>query len=100
MAHVAHVAPDKSVPTLIDIRTKEERLPESSEVVIDPRGHHVCRHVSGYRKQFFLPRDSLTSHVSSVYLNDKFQDGVPCQAKGCPLNPATRVRVARRLESK
>ena len=94
------MTPDKNVPTLIDIRTKEERLPESSEVVVDPRGHRVCKHVAGNRKQFFLPRDSLSSHVSSVYLNDKFEDGVPCQARGCPLNPLTRVRSARRVESK
>jgi len=29
--HGTNVTPDKNVPTLIDIRTKEERLPESSE---------------------------------------------------------------------
>ena len=39
-----------------------------------------------------LVHDSLTSNVSSLYVNETFEDGKPCQVKGCPLNPTTRVR--------
>lgn len=98
----------------MEVRTKEERLPESSEVVIDPRGHvhhgHVCKHMTGVtrglkpsyaasaRKVLMSStrglmrlQGSLSSNLSSLYVNDVFQDGQPCPAVGCPLNPKTRV---------
>lgn len=37
-------------------------------------------------------QDTLTSNLSSVYVNSKFEDGQPCRVSGCPLNPNTRVR--------
>ncbi len=30
--------------------------------------------------------------LSSLYVNDMFDDEAPCQVDGCPLNPKTRVR--------
>ena len=105
----------------MEVRTKEERLPESSEVVIDPRGHvhhgHVCKHMTGVtrglkpsyaasaRKVLMSStrglmrlQGSLSSNLSSLYVNDVFQDGQPCPAVGCPLNPKTRVSLLLLLE--
>ena len=100
------------------IRAKEEPLPESSEVVIDPprefsRGsrplcpHHEDRRVPrglrpGYaanaRKVLMSStrglmrlQGTMSSNLSSLYVNDRFEDGAPCLAVGCPLNPRTRV---------
>jgi hypothetical protein len=36
--------------------------------------------------------DSLPSNLSSLYINQHFEDGVPCPVKDCPLNPSARVR--------
>ena len=30
--------------------------------------------------------------LSSLYVNESFEEGAPCQVEGCPLNPNTRVR--------
>ena len=104
----------------IVMRAKEERLPESSEVVIDPprqfaRGSRpACPHqearrgprglrpgyaanagkvlMSSTRGLLRLP-GTMSSNLSSLYLNERFEDGKPCLAVGCPLNPRTRVRV-------
>ena len=111
--------PDKQPPSLPEVRAKEERLPESSEVVIDPRGHVTqrpaarCQHVarglkpsyaasarkvlmsSGrglLRLQGSLGRGRSTS-PQSLYVNDQFPEAAPCPAQGCPLNPRTRVRL-------
>ena len=111
-ASVPPPPPPGQPPSLAEARAKE-RLPESSEVVIDPRGHvprPVCRHVShvpglarGARPSYAASaRQVLMSStrglmrlrapsLSSLYINDVFQDGQPCQAVGCPLNPKTRV---------
>ena len=102
----------------IVIRAKEERLPESSEVVIDPprefsRGSRpVCPHQEdrrvgrglrpGYAAQarkvlmssgrgLLRLQGTMSSNLSSLYVNDRFEDGAPCLAVGCPLNPRTRV---------
>lgn len=123
--HVPHPHPpppppqDKQPPSLPEVRTKEERLPESSEVVIDPRGHVTqrpaarCQHVarglkpsyaasarkvlmsSGrglLRLQGSLGRGRSAS-PQSLYVNDQFPEAAPCPAQGCPLNPRTRVRL-------
>ena len=37
-------------------------------------------------------KDSLSSNISSLYVNETFEDGKPCRVQGCPLNPTTRVR--------
>ena len=37
-------------------------------------------------------QSSLAASMSSLYVNDMFEDGAPCQVTGCPLNPDTRVR--------
>ena len=117
--HTASVPPPPppQQPPSLEARAKEERLPESSEVVIDPRGHvaqrAACRHVSsnvtrGTRPSYAASarqvlmsstrglmklrgRDSVSPSLASLYINDVFQDGHPCQAQGCPLNPRTRV---------
>ena len=34
--------------------------------------------------------------LASLYVNEKFEEGAPCQVAGCPLNPDTRVRRGRR----
>ena len=34
---------------------------------------------------------TLTSNLSSLYVNDRFEDGKPCRVRGCPLNPGTRA---------
>ena len=39
-----------------------------------------------------IVQDSLSSNISSLYVNETFEDGKPCRVKGCPLNPTTRVR--------
>ena len=39
-----------------------------------------------------IVQDSLSSNISSLYVNETFEDGKPCRVKGCPLNPSTRVR--------
>ena len=105
--------PPPQQPPSLEARAKEERLPESSEVVIDPRGHvrPTCRHVSanvtrGTRPSYAASarqvlmsstrglmklRGSVSPSLASLYINDVFQDGHPCQAQGCPLNPRTRV---------
>jgi hypothetical protein len=38
--------------------------------------------------------DSLPSNLSSLYINQHFEDGTPCPVKNCPLNPSARVRSA------
>ena len=114
-----HCDPVKQPPSLPEVRAKEERLPESSEVVIDPRGHVTqrpaarCQHVarglkpsyaasarkvlmsSGrglLRLQGSLGRGRSAS-PQSLYVNDQFPEAAPCPAQGCPLNPRTRVRL-------
>jgi hypothetical protein len=42
--------------------------------------------------------DSLPSNLSSLYINQHFEDGVPCPVKDCPLNPSARVRPGRQDE--
>ena len=107
--------PPQPPPAFLDnVRTKDERLPESSEVVIDPRGRGQCKHVShvssvarGLKPSYAASarqvlmsstrglmklQGSLSSNTSSLYINDTFQDGAPCPAIGCPLNPKTIVR--------
>ena len=66
---------------------REERLPESSEVVIDSRSQYRPRLVGGAGRR----GPSHTSPPSSLYVNQIFEDGAPCGARGCPLNPQTRV---------
>ena len=107
--------PPPQQPPSLEARAKEERLPESSEVVIDPRGHvtrPACGHVTsatrGTRPSYAASarqvlmsstrglmklrgRDSVSPSLASLYINDVFQDGHPCLAQGCPLNPKTRV---------
>ena len=39
-----------------------------------------------------IVQESLSSNISSLYVNETFEDGKPCRVKGCPLNPTTRVR--------
>ena len=33
--------------------------------------------------------------LSSIYVNERFEEGAPCAVTGCPLNPDTRVREAK-----
>ena len=106
------------IQSMVASRGKDERLPESSEVVIDPptefsRGCRPCHHLKetnrvarglrpGYaanaRKVLMSStrglmrlQDTMSSNLSSLYINDNFEDGQPCLAPGCPLNPRTRV---------
>ena len=110
---------------------QQERLPESSEVVIASHSHsnsnnnlnnsngqykHLRNPVARGLKPSYaasarrvlmdsarglsrlqaslqdIVQDSLSSNVSSLYVNETFEDGKPCRVKGCPLNPTTRVR--------
>ena len=108
----------------------QERLPESSEVVIASHSHNnnnLSNSSNGHYKHLRNPvarglkpsyaasarrvlmdsarglsrlqtslqdivQDSLSSNISSLYVNETFEDGKPCRVKGCPLNPTTRVR--------
>ena len=109
----------------------QERLPESSEVVIASHSHNRSQNnlnnSNGQYKYLRNPvarglkpsyaasarrvlmdsarglsrlqaslqdivQDSLSSNISSLYVNETFEDGKPCRVKGCPLNPTTRVR--------
>ena len=106
------------IQSMVASRGKDERLPESSEVVIDPptefsRGCRPCHHLKetnrvarglrpGYaanaRKVLMSStrgllrlQGTMSSNLSSLYINDNFEDGQPCLAPGCPLNPRTRV---------
>ena len=92
-------------------KVQEGRLPETSEVVIGSHSHAPPSHLRnpvarGLRPSYAASarrvlmdsarglarlQDSLTSNLSSLYVNDSFEDGVPCRVLGCPLNPATRV---------
>ena len=116
---------------------EQERLPESSEVVILQHTEHlhnpVARglgpgaggasraqaseasraqaseasraHLGASRAQSRVSRalshstrglgrvgGGLSSNLSSLYVNESFEDGRPCRVLGCPLNPTTRVR--------
>ena len=100
----------------------EERLPESSEVVIDPPTEFKPNLKTYYREVYKEPKNpvarglrpsyaasarkvlmsstrglmrlqgTLSSNLSSLYVNEMFEDGSPCRVRGCPLNPTTRVR--------
>ena len=99
----------------------EERLPESSEVVIDPPTEFKPKLKSYHREVYKEPKNpvarglkpsyaasarkvlmsstrglmrlqgTLSSNLSSLYVNEMFEDGSPCRVRGCPLNPTTRV---------
>ena len=108
---------------------EQERLPESSEVVILQHTEHLHNPVArglgpgaggasrahaseasraqlgASRAQSRVSRalnhstrglkrlqDTLSSNLSSLYVNESFEDGRPCRVRGCPLNPTTRVR--------
>ena len=93
---------------------EQERLPESSEVVILQHTEHlhnpvvrglgpgaggasraqsrVSRALSHSTRGLKRLQDTLSSNLSSLYVNESFEDGRPCRVLGCPLNPTTRVR--------
>ena len=88
-------------------KSQEERLPETSEVVIASQHPPIPRNplAMGLRPSYAASarrvlqsstrrltklQDSLST-LSSIYVNECFEDGQPCRVRGCPLNPTTRV---------
>ena len=60
-------------------------------------------YVNGARKVLMTSARGLRNiqgtlaSLSSLYVNDMFDEDAPCQVDGCPLNPKTRVRRSHRI---